>query len=163
MKTKVKAKSTKKVAMPKYIVTTFIDKKEKRKFRIIEKIVPEQIVYEAINTWYYSTNKEYKDFPWYKDLKIKKINTELQRLRILTMIHMIRIKIFLIEAEKGQNYKTLHITTPYSKLGISRSSNYEFRYSNNHNLKFQTPNNLFNIRNLELQTSYLSFTCFIFK
>lgn len=72
MKTKVKAKSIKKVAMPKYIVTTFVDKKEKRTFRIIEKIVPKQIVYEAINTWYYSTNKEYKDFPWYKDQKIKK-------------------------------------------------------------------------------------------
>lgn len=43
---------------------------------------------------------------------------------------MIRIKIFLIEAEKGQNYKTLHIITPYSKLGISRSRNNEFCYSN---------------------------------
>lgn len=72
MKTKIKTKPTKKVVMPKYVVTTFVDKKEKRKFRIIEEIVPGQIVYEAINTWYYSTDKEYKDFPWYKDQKIKK-------------------------------------------------------------------------------------------
>lgn len=71
---------------------------------------------------------------------------------------MIRIEIVLIDAEKGPNYKTLYIFTPYSKLGISRSRNNEFRYSNNHNLKFQATNNLFNIRNLELQVSHLSFT-----
>jgi len=73
MKTKIKTKSIKKVSKPKYIVTTYVDKKHNKKTSIFEKIVAKQIVYEAINAWYYHTdNKEYKDFPWYKDQKFKK-------------------------------------------------------------------------------------------
>ena len=71
-KTKVKTKPSLKDVKPRYIITTFLDKKHKKTTRIFEEIVPKQIVYEAINAWYYLSDKEYKDFPWYKDQKFKK-------------------------------------------------------------------------------------------
>lgn len=71
MKTKIKAKSSFKVAMPKYVVTTFVDKKKNKTTRIIEEIVAKKIVYNAINNWCVLKDKEHKDFPWYKDQTIK--------------------------------------------------------------------------------------------
>lgn len=71
MKTKVKIKSIKKVAKPKYVVTTYVDKKHKMSRIINEEIVAKQIVYSAIDAWYHYTNNDYRDFPWYKDQKIK--------------------------------------------------------------------------------------------
>jgi len=71
MKTEAKAKSIKKVAMPKYVVTTFVDKKKNKTTRIIEEIVAGKIVYNAIQNWCGLKNKDHKDFPWYKDQTIK--------------------------------------------------------------------------------------------